>query len=124
MSAESASAESSSSSSTLPHFSLVSVLQHSSKFSTRSGTSSSSSASFPAPKAPSTPSAEGTLDASFFRCVKDSAPNWLRIPGNKSVICLFAMSSHRKSVSGQRGLHLGVVKVDHCAVVFDHVDFF
>ena len=32
----------------------------------------------------------GTLEANFFKCVNDSAPNWFRMPGNKSVICLFS----------------------------------
>ena len=39
-------------------------------------------------------------------------------------LLVLAVSGHRKSVGGQGGLHLWVVKVDHCAVVFDHVDFF
>merc|ERR1711934_1082880 len=78
---------SSTTSSTFSIVSLASFLQHSSKFSTRSGTSSSSSASFPGS---SIPSAVGTLEANFFKCVNDSAPNWFRMPGNKSVICLFS----------------------------------
>lgn len=32
----------------------------------------------------------GTDVASFFKCVNDSCPNWFRIPGNSSVICLFS----------------------------------
>merc|ERR1719215_1978153 len=64
--------------------SLASFLQHSSKFSTRSGTSSASLS------ASSAPSAVGTLEANFFKCVKDSAPNWFKMPGSKSVICLFS----------------------------------
>merc|ERR1711971_537251 len=66
---------SSTTSSTFSIVSLASFLQHPSKFSTRSGTSSSSSASFPGS---SIPSAVGTLEANFFKCVNDSAPNWFR----------------------------------------------
>merc|ERR1712038_2023460 len=76
-SSSSSAALAASSSSTLDVLALASFLLTSSKFSTKSGTSSSSSSSPPSP-APSSPLPAPppvTLDASFLRCVKDSAPN-------------------------------------------------